>query len=108
MASVLVFDMGGVLYDFRGDRLVAETSRRSRRWRREEVQPYPELKDSKKMIRVRLRARSAAQIGHRNVNRLVRDALWEKVALLVPNAPQFQPRRVQPPNGARATRRRAG
>ena len=38
MASVLVFDMGGVLYDFQGDRLIAETSRRPRRWRSEEVQ----------------------------------------------------------------------
>ena len=37
-ASVLVFDMGGVLYDFQGDRLIAETSRRARRWRSEEVQ----------------------------------------------------------------------
>ncbi|MEO7036028.1 MAG: HAD family hydrolase [Polyangiaceae bacterium] len=38
MARVLVFDMGGVLYDFQGDRLIAETSRRARRWRSEEVQ----------------------------------------------------------------------
>ena len=51
---------------------------------------------------------AAAQLGHRNVNRLVRDSLWKAVALVVPNAPQFQPRRVQPPNGARATRRRTG
>jgi FMN phosphatase YigB (HAD superfamily) len=36
--SVIVFDMGGVLYDFQGDRLIAESSRRARRWRREEVQ----------------------------------------------------------------------
>jgi HAD superfamily hydrolase (TIGR01509 family) len=35
MASVIVFDMGGVLFDFQGDRLIARTSRR---WRREEVQ----------------------------------------------------------------------
>lgn len=38
MASVIVFDMGGVLYDFQGDRLIAKSSRRARRWRREEVQ----------------------------------------------------------------------
>lgn len=38
--SVVVFDMGGVLYDFQGDRLIARTSRRSRRWRREEVQAH--------------------------------------------------------------------
>lgn len=38
MASVVVFDMGGVLYDFQGDRLIASTSRRARRWRSEEVQ----------------------------------------------------------------------
>ncbi len=40
MASVLVFDMGGVLYDFQGDRLIAEHSRRQRRWRSEEVQQH--------------------------------------------------------------------
>jgi glucose-1-phosphatase len=38
MANVVVFDMGGVLYDFQGDRLIASTSRRKRRWRSEEVQ----------------------------------------------------------------------
>jgi glucose-1-phosphatase len=38
MPSVVVFDMGGVLYEFQGDRLIAEASRRSRRWRSEEVQ----------------------------------------------------------------------
>ena len=44
MTRVLVFDMGGVLYDFQGDRLIAEQSRRKRRWRREEVQErWPEL-----------------------------------------------------------------
>lgn len=43
-ASVIVFDMGGVLYDFQGARLIARTSRRPRRWRREEVQAHwPEL-----------------------------------------------------------------
>lgn len=40
MERVLVFDMGGVLYDFRGDQLIAETSRRTRRWRSEEVQRH--------------------------------------------------------------------
>jgi glucose-1-phosphatase len=38
MASVVVFDMGGVLYDFQGDQLIARTSRRARRWPSEEVQ----------------------------------------------------------------------
>ncbi|MES1175894.1 MAG: HAD family hydrolase [Myxococcales bacterium] len=38
MSRVLVFDMGGVLYDFQGDRVIAEHSRRPRRWRSEEVQ----------------------------------------------------------------------
>jgi len=38
MNQVLVFDMGGVLYEFLGDRLIAEHSRRARRWRSEEVQ----------------------------------------------------------------------
>jgi HAD superfamily hydrolase (TIGR01509 family) len=43
-SSVVVFDMGGVLYDFQGDRLIARTSRRARRWRREEVQAHwPQL-----------------------------------------------------------------
>jgi HAD superfamily hydrolase (TIGR01509 family) len=38
MDTVVIFDMGGVLYDFQGDRLIARTSRRARRWRSEEVQ----------------------------------------------------------------------
>jgi len=38
MAHVVVFDMGGVLFDFQGDRLIARTSRRARRWRSEEIQ----------------------------------------------------------------------
>ncbi|MEP7053100.1 MAG: HAD family hydrolase [Pseudomonadota bacterium] len=38
MDQVLVFDVGGVLYEFLGDRLIAENSRRARRWRSEEVQ----------------------------------------------------------------------
>ena len=43
-ASVVVFDMGGVLYDFQGDRLIARSSRRARRWRSEEVQAlWPQL-----------------------------------------------------------------
>jgi hypothetical protein len=80
-------------------------------------QPYPELKLQSKMVKrlfllepelYAYAREAAAQLGHRNVNKLVRDALWAKVALIVPMAPQFQPRRVQPPNGARATRRRSG
>jgi putative hydrolase of the HAD superfamily len=39
-SRVVVFDMGGVLYDFQGDRLIARTSRRARRWRSEEVQEH--------------------------------------------------------------------
>jgi HAD superfamily hydrolase (TIGR01509 family) len=39
-SSVVVFDMGGVLYDFQGARLIARTSRRARRWRSEEVQAH--------------------------------------------------------------------
>jgi len=38
MDSVVVFDMGGVLFDFQGDRLIANTSRRARRFRSEEIQ----------------------------------------------------------------------
>lgn len=42
--SVIVFDMGGVLYDFQGARLIARSSRRVRRWRTEEVQAHwPQL-----------------------------------------------------------------
>lgn len=40
---------------------------------------------------------AAAQLGHRNFAKLVRRALWKEVALIVPNAPQFEPRRVGPP-----------
>ncbi|HET7543624.1 MAG TPA: HAD family hydrolase [Polyangiaceae bacterium] len=43
-SSVVIFDLGGVLYDFRGTRLIERTSRRTRRWRSEEVQAHwPEL-----------------------------------------------------------------
>lgn len=49
---------------------------------------------------------AAAQKGHNNVNKLVRAALWKEVALTVPNAPQFQPRRVQSANGPREMPRR--
>jgi len=42
--AVVVFDMGGVLYDFQGARLIARTSRRPRRWRSEEVRAHwPQL-----------------------------------------------------------------
>jgi putative hydrolase of the HAD superfamily len=37
MTRVLVFDMGGVLYDFEGEGLLARNSRRQRRWRSDEV-----------------------------------------------------------------------
>jgi hypothetical protein len=85
--------------------------------RRIEGQPYPELKEQKKMLRrlfvlepelYAYAQEAAAQCGHRNVNKLVREALWAKVALLVPQAPQFQPKRVQAPNGARPPKRRTG
>lgn len=85
--------------------------------RRIEGQPYPELKESKKMLRrlfvlepelYAYAQEAAAQCGHRNVNKLVREALWAKVALLVPQAPQFQPKRVQSPNGTRVPKRRSG
>lgn len=39
-SGVIVFDMGGVLYDFQGDRLIARSSRRARRWRSAEVQVH--------------------------------------------------------------------
>lgn len=83
-----------------------------------ENQPYRELKSRTRMVRRLLvlepelnayAEEAAAQLGHRNVSKLMRDALWEKIALLVPMAPQFQPRRVQAPNGARvSSRRRTG
>lgn len=38
--SVIVFDMGGVLYDFQGASLIARSSRRPRRWRSEEVRAH--------------------------------------------------------------------
>jgi hypothetical protein len=80
-------------------------------------QPYPQLKEDPKMIKrlfllepelYAYAKEAAAQRGHRNVSKLVRDALWKEIALCVPLAPQFQPRRVQAPNGARAQRRRSG
>ncbi len=40
MASVVVFDMGGVLFEFIGDQLIAQHSKRARRWRSEEVQKH--------------------------------------------------------------------
>lgn len=80
-------------------------------------QPYAELKNSKMIRRLFVlepelyayAREAAAQRGHRNVSRIVRDALWKEIALIVPNAPQFQPRRVQRANGPRAARgRRTG
>jgi hypothetical protein len=79
--------------------------------------PYRKLKKTEKMIRRLITLEpelyaygreAAAQLGHKNFNKLVRDALWAKVALIVPSCPLFQPRRVQPPNGARAPKRRTG
>jgi len=97
--------------------LHAAKPKRSHHKRRIEGESYSQLKTASTMVRrlftlepelYAYAREAAAQVGHRNVNRLVRDALWEKVALLVPMAQQFQPRRVQPPNGARAQRRRTG
>lgn len=77
-------------------------------------QPYRELKATPRMIRRLITLEpelyaygreAAAQKGHKNFNKLVRDALWKEIALTVPNAPLHQPRRVQPANGAR---RKAG
>lgn len=73
-------------------------------------QPFPKLKASPVMIRKLMvlepelyayAKEAAAQKGHRNVSKLMRDALWKEVAALVPGAPLHQPRRVQSPNGAR-------
>lgn len=73
-------------------------------------QPYRELKATPRMIRRLITLEpelyaygreAAAQKGHRNFNKLVRDALWKEIALTVPNAPLYQPKRVQPANGAR-------
>lgn len=50
---------------------------------------------------------AAAQLGHKNFAKLVRRALWKEVALLVPMAPQFAPRRVGPVGVNRAKRRRS-
>lgn len=80
-------------------------------------QPYRSLKADPKMIRrlfvlepelYAYAREAAAQSGHKNVSRIVREALWQKVAMLVPMAPQYQPQRIQAPNGARAQRRRTG
>jgi hypothetical protein len=96
----------------------AENSKPKRQKRRRiEGQPYPQLKESKRMLRrlfvlepelYAYAQEAAKQSGHGNVNRLVRDALWAKVALLVPQAPQYQPKRIQTPNGSRVPKRRVG
>lgn len=68
--------------------------------------PYPQLKATPKMIRRLMTMEpelyayareAAAQAGHRNVNRLMREGLWQRIAVLVPNAPLHQPRRVAAP-----------
>ncbi len=92
--------------------------KRIRNTRIESSADLPRLKDSPKMItRVFMlepelyayAREAAAQKGHRNVSQLVRDAMWKEIALTVPNAPQFQPRRVvQHPNGPRPRKRRSG
>jgi hypothetical protein len=79
---------------------------------------YIRLRESKRMLRrlfvlepelYAYAQEAAIKCGHRNVNKLVRDALWAKVALIVPQAPQFQPKRVQSSNGPRVMpKRRAG
>ncbi len=75
-----------------------------------EKQPYERLRATPKMLQrlVTLEPElyaysreAAAQAGHNNWSRLVRDALWEKITQLVPNAPMRPPRRVDSPNGAR-------
>lgn len=97
--------------------LQASKPKKSHHKVRIENQEYAELRQAPKMVKrlfllepelYAYAREAAAQKGHRNVNKLVRDALWKEVALLVPMAPQFQPRRVQSPNGARATKRRSG
>lgn len=92
--------------------------KRIRATRIESSDDLPRLKDSKKMIRrlfvlepelYAYAREAAAQRGHRNVSQVVRDGLWKEIALTVPNAPQFQPRRVvQHPNGPRPRKRRSG
>jgi hypothetical protein len=49
-------------------------------------------------------AKEKAQLEHKNLAKVVRDALWRAVRD-VPGAPRVQPRRVQPQFGAR---RRSG
>jgi hypothetical protein len=77
---------------------------------------YPTLKQDPRMVRrlfvlepelYAYAKEAAAQAGHRNVNRLVRESLWAKVAELVPLAPREAPQRVQAPNGARSHKRHA-
>lgn len=90
--------------------------KKAHRVRAVEGQPYRALKRQSSMVKVlvtmepELKAyalEAAAVLGHKNVNKLIRDSLWKEVAMLVSNAPQFQPRRVQPANGARDMNRRA-
>lgn len=49
-----------------------------------------------------LAKRAATELGHRNVNKFVRDSVWRSVRDLELNgAPRHQPHRVQAPHGAR-------
>ncbi len=92
--------------------------KREREFRIESSDALPKLKHQSKMIRrlfvlepelYAYAKEAAAQKGHRNISQVVRDGLWKEIALTVPNAPQFQPRRVvQHPNGPRPRKRRSG
>lgn len=49
-----------------------------------------------------LAKQAATELGHKNVNKLVRDSVWRTVRDLELNgAPRHQPHRVQAPHGAR-------
>lgn len=86
----------------------AERPKKSHK-RRDGDEPIRKLK-AKPMVKVlvmmepELKAyatEAAARRGHRNVNKLIRDAIWRVVALEVPNAPLHPPRRVLPPGRPR-------
>lgn len=74
-------------------------------------EPLSQARASSRMLRrlvtfepelYELAKRAALELGHKNVNKLVRDSVWRTVRDLELNgAPRHQPRRVQAPHGAR-------
>lgn len=75
-------------------RQAVSKARSSSRMLRRLVTFEPELYELAKL--------AATELGHKNVNKLVRDSVWRTVRdLELSGAPRHQPHRVQAPHGAR-------